>query len=55
VLTHEESDELLTLEELEQRYIRKVLRAVSDNKSQAAKILGLDRRTLYRRLEKNGA
>jgi DNA-binding NtrC family response regulator len=55
VITNEESEELLTLEQLELRYIHKVLRAVSGNKSQAAKILGLDRRTLYRRIDKDGA
>ncbi len=54
VLTGEESDELPTLEELERRYIAKVLRAMAGNKSQAAKTLGLDRRTLYRRLDKHG-
>jgi DNA-binding NtrC family response regulator len=54
VITNEESEELLTLEELERRYINRVLRAMAGNKSQAAKILGLDRRTLYRRLDKHG-
>jgi two-component system response regulator HydG len=43
--------ELVTLAEMEQRYIRQVLAAVGGNKSQAARILGLDRRSLYRRLE----
>ncbi|MFO0580257.1 MAG: sigma-54 dependent transcriptional regulator [Polyangia bacterium] len=43
--------ELVTLDEMEQRYIRQVLAAVGGNKSQAARILGLDRRSLYRRLE----
>jgi DNA-binding NtrC family response regulator len=46
--------ELLTLEQLEARYIRRVLGMVQGNKTQAAKVLGLDRRTLYRRLEKHG-
>jgi two-component system response regulator HydG len=44
--------ELLTLEELERRYIRQVLAAVKGNKTQAAEVLGLARRTLYRKLEK---
>jgi two-component system, NtrC family, response regulator HydG len=35
---------------VEDRYIRKVLSAVGDNKTLAAKILGFDRRTLYRKL-----
>ena len=53
VLTGDETDELPTLEDLERRYIAKVLRATAGNKSQAAKTLGLDRRTLYRRLDKH--
>lgn len=43
--------ELLTLEEVERRYIKFVLKAVGGNKSQAARILGLDRTTLYRKLK----
>nr|WP_275943104.1 helix-turn-helix domain-containing protein [Pseudenhygromyxa sp. WMMC2535] len=41
-----------TLAALEARYIRRVMHAVKDNKTQAAKILGLARRTLYRKLER---
>jgi DNA-binding NtrC family response regulator len=43
-------DELITLEELERRYIRQVLGLTRNNKTDAAKILGIDRRSLYRRL-----
>ena len=43
-------DELVTLEQLEQRYIQQVLEVTRNNKSEAAKILGIDRRSLYRRL-----
>jgi transcriptional regulator with PAS, ATPase and Fis domain len=43
--------ELPTLQEMERRYILKVLEAVGDNKSAAARILGVDRRTLYRKLD----
>lgn len=46
---------LITLDELEQRYIERVLATVAGNKTQAAKILGLDRRTLYRKLERREA
>jgi len=53
VLTADDPEDLPTLDELERRYIGKVLGAMGGNKSQAAKILGLDRRTLYRRLEKH--
>jgi len=43
-------DELITLAEIERRYIRQVLEATGNNKSDAARILGIDRRSLYRRL-----
>jgi two-component system response regulator HydG len=45
-------DELVSLEEMERRYILRVLRAVDGNKKLAAQILGLDRSTLYRKLER---
>jgi DNA-binding NtrC family response regulator len=40
-----------TLRDLERAYILEVLRSVGGNKSKAAEILGLDRKTLYRKLE----
>lgn len=40
-----------SLEEVEQRYIRKVLDATGGNKRRTADILGIARRTLYRRLD----
>jgi transcriptional regulator of acetoin/glycerol metabolism len=43
----------LTLEEMEDRYIREVLEGCSGNVSRAADVLGIDRRTLYRRLERH--
>ncbi|ART63987.1 sigma-54-dependent transcriptional regulator [Kushneria marisflavi] len=43
--------EWLSLEQMEQRYIRRVLDAVDGNKRRAADILGIGRKTLYRRLE----
>ncbi len=42
--------ELLPMEEVERRYILKVLEAVGGNKTLAAQVLGFDRRTLYRKL-----
>jgi len=42
---------LLSLAEMERRYIRRVLEEVGGNKRRAAAILGIGRRTLYRRLE----
>jgi two-component system response regulator HydG len=46
--------DLLPLEVIERRYIEAVLRAVGGNRSQAARILGLDRKTLYRKLKRFG-
>lgn len=42
----------LSLAALEERYIALVIQAVKGNKTQAAKLLGLDRRTLYRKLDR---
>ncbi len=44
--------ELITVEELEHRYMQHVLGLVKGNKSRAARILGYDRRTLYRKLDR---
>jgi DNA-binding NtrC family response regulator len=41
----------LPLRELERNYILEVLRQTGGNKSRTAEILGLDRKTLYRKLE----
>ena len=46
--------ELLPMDEVERRYILKVLDAVNGNKTVAAKVLGFDRRTLYRKLDALG-
>lgn len=43
-----------TLEETEKEQIRRVLAATGGNKSRAAKILGIERKTLYRKLERMG-
>ncbi|MCA9601957.1 MAG: sigma-54-dependent Fis family transcriptional regulator, partial [Myxococcales bacterium] len=48
----ESEEEIISLAELERRYIARVLRLVDGNKSRAAQLLGLDRRTLYRRLDR---
>ena len=49
----DDTDDLVPLAELEQRYILKVLSAVDGNKTQAAKILGIDRKTLLRKLKRD--
>ena len=45
-------EELLPLEEMERRYVNRALAAVGGNKTHAAKVLGIDRRSLYRRLDR---
>lgn len=51
------SDEarLPTLQDVENRYVRHVLESTNGNKRETARILGISRRTLYRRLEPEGA
>ncbi|NOT24245.1 MAG: sigma 54-interacting transcriptional regulator, partial [Nitrospiraceae bacterium] len=44
----------LSLEEIEKRHIVRVLKETKGNKVKAAKILGIDRRTLYRMAERFG-
>ncbi len=47
--------ELLPLDEVEKRHVLRVLDACHGNRTEAAKILGVDRKTLYRRLLRYGA
>lgn len=44
--------ELLTLEEVERRHIERVLQATGGNRPQAARILGINVSTIYRKIEK---
>ena len=44
--------ELVTLEELERRHIERVLEATGGNRPRAARILGINVSTIYRKLEK---
>jgi two-component system response regulator HydG len=46
--------ELIPIEEVERRHILRVLAQLKGNKSAAAEVLGLDRRTLHRKLERYG-
>ena len=46
------SVELLTLEELERRHIERVLEVTGGNRPRAARILGINVSTIYRKLEK---
>ncbi len=45
--------EKYTMDQLEKEYIKRTLIEVGGNKSKAAEILGLDRKTLYRKLEES--
>lgn len=46
--------QLVTMAEMEERYIRHVLEQVQGNKTKAAEILGIDRVSLWRRLKRMG-
>jgi len=54
LVTASDPEELVSMEEVERRYALRVLEAVGGNKSLATRILGWDRKTLYRRLERWG-
>ncbi len=51
VLGADNPEELQSLEEIERRYIDHVLAATGGNQTRAARILGVDRKTLYRKLK----
>jgi DNA-binding NtrC family response regulator len=50
----EDPSQFVTLEETERRYVLRVLESVGGSRTEAARILGLDRTTLWRRLERYG-
>ncbi len=50
----QDPNDLVPIQEVERRYILHVLRTVGGNRTVAAKILGLDRKTLYRKLQRYG-
>jgi DNA-binding NtrC family response regulator len=47
-------EELPSLDEVERRYLLHVLKMVNGNRTRAAEIMGIDRRTLYRMAERFG-
>ena len=47
-------DDLPTLDEIERRYLLHVLEQVGHNRTRAAEVMGIDRRTLYRMAERFG-
>jgi two-component system response regulator HydG len=52
IVASDDPAELVPMEEVERRYVRRVLEAVGGNKTAAARILGFERKTLYRKLER---
>jgi two-component system response regulator AtoC len=54
VVASENPNELLSMQEVERRYVLRVIEACGGNKATAARILGFDRTTLYRKLERWG-
>ncbi|HKQ99479.1 MAG TPA: sigma-54 dependent transcriptional regulator [Pyrinomonadaceae bacterium] len=47
-------EDLPSLDEVERRYLLHVLKTVNGNRTRAAEIMGVDRRTLYRMMERFG-
>ena len=54
VISTDDTSEIVTMVEIERRYFRRVLAAAGGNKVRAARLLGVDRKTLYRKLKKFG-
>jgi two-component system response regulator HydG len=54
LVASEDPAELVSMEEVERRYVLRVLEAAGGNKTQAARILGFDRKTLYAKLKAYG-
>jgi DNA-binding NtrC family response regulator len=52
LVASDDPSELVPLEEVERRYIARVVEAVRGNKTAAARILGIDRKRLYRMLDR---
>jgi two-component system response regulator HydG len=55
VVATDDPSELVPLEEIERRYILRALEALGGNRTLTAQVLGLDRKTLYRKLRAYGA
>ena len=51
VVAADDASALVTLAELERRYIEQVMDSLRGNKTEAARVLGVGRKTLYRKLE----
>jgi DNA-binding NtrC family response regulator len=55
LVSSDDPSELPPLEEVERRYVLRVMEAVGGNKTLAARVLGMGRKTLYRKLEQYGS
>jgi two-component system, NtrC family, response regulator AtoC len=54
IFTPEEPGKFLTLDQVEERYIRKIIKETDKNKGEICEVLGVSRPTLERKLEKYG-
>jgi two-component system, NtrC family, response regulator AtoC len=54
IFTSEVPGKLLTLDQVEERYIRKIIKETDKNKGEICEVLGVSRPTLERKLEKYG-
>jgi two-component system, NtrC family, response regulator AtoC len=52
LVVSESPADLVSMDEVERRYILRVLEALGGNRTQAARVLGFDRKTLYRKLDR---
>ena len=52
IVTSDDPSELVPMEEVERRYVARVMEAVGGNKTAASRILGFDRKRLYRMLDR---
>ena len=52
ILVADDTNEIVSLDEVERRYVTRALQLLGDNKTRAAEILGIDRRTLYRKIDR---
>ena len=54
IVAGSDPEELLTLKALEERYVRRVLQIVGGNRTAASRVLGIDRKSLYRKMQRLG-
>jgi two-component system, NtrC family, response regulator AtoC len=54
IVASQDPEELVSMEEVERRYVLRAMEAVHGNKTHAARILGFDRKTLYAKLKAYG-